>query len=89
MNKRIPNTLRMHRKGTGLRQIDVAQILGLGKRGDDSILRWERGYAFPTIINLFKLSALYNVLPEDLYPDFVKVLKKELSKKSKGIKSSK
>lgn len=89
MRSCIPNSLRLHRKGTGLRQADVAEILGLGKRGADRILRWEKGYVLPNFTNLLKLSILYSVAPEELYGDLVKTFRKELAKKLPRQKPSK
>lgn len=66
-NKRFQNTLREHRARIGLRQIDVAQKLGLDCA--DRLSRWENGLAAPNIVNLFRLSALYKITPEQLYPD--------------------
>lgn len=89
MNSRISNTLRTHRKRTGLTQSDVAKILGLGKRGADRILRWEKGYSLPNLKNLIKLSLLYGVVPEAFYPDLIKKFRKLLSKELKAKKASK
>ena len=61
------NTLREHRTRIGLRQIDVAQKLGLDCA--DRLSRWENGLAIPNIVNLFKLSVLYKVPPQELYVD--------------------
>ena len=86
MNHRMPNSLRHYRKRAGLTQQDVAQMLGLGKRGDDSVMQWERGYRFPNIVNWFKLGVLYNVPPEELYTELFKELGKDFSKKLKQRK---
>lgn len=83
MTDRIPNDLRLYRKRASLTQSDVAAILGLGKRGADRILRWEKGYALPNFKNLLKLSILYNVLPEQLYAKLISKLRKDVSKKLK------
>jgi transcriptional regulator with XRE-family HTH domain len=50
----------------GIRQIDVALMLGLAS--SDRISHWEKGLALPSVINLFKISAIYSVRAEDLYP---------------------
>jgi len=65
MKKPIPNTLRAHRKQAGLRQLDVANKLGFCTT--DRISRWEKGLTFPHMVNLYKLSGIYNVLPHELY----------------------
>jgi transcriptional regulator with XRE-family HTH domain len=64
-HKIISNTLRLHRKQAGLRQIDVAAALGFSS--EDRISHWEKGQAFPNIINLFRLARLYKVMPHELY----------------------
>jgi transcriptional regulator with XRE-family HTH domain len=89
MDHQIPNSLRFYRKRAGLTQQEVAQILGLGKRGDDSIMRWEKGYRLPNVINWFKLSILYKVSPEELYTEFFKEMGKDFAKKVKRKKSGK
>jgi transcriptional regulator with XRE-family HTH domain len=61
----IANMLRLYRKQKGLRQIDVAHRLGF--TSPDRISLWEKGRAFPSLTNLFKLSALYGVPAEELY----------------------
>jgi len=61
------NNLRFHRTQAGLLQSDVAKRLGLVST--DRISHWEKGSAVPNIVNLFKLSALYRVPPEKLYPE--------------------
>src|SRR5580692_1702777 len=52
----IPNMLRFYRKQAGLRQVDVAARLGFTSY--DRISHWEKGTAFPSVTNLFRLSAL-------------------------------
>jgi DNA-binding XRE family transcriptional regulator len=83
MEHRMPNSLRLYRKRAGLTQEEVAQVLGLGKRGADSVMQWEKGYHFPNITNWFKLAALYDVMPEDLYKGLFKNLGKDFRKKVK------
>lgn len=69
----MPNFLRLYRKQAGLRQIDVAARLGFTSY--DRISHWEKGTAFPSVTNLFRLSALYNTAPHELYADFFKTIK--------------
>jgi transcriptional regulator with XRE-family HTH domain len=73
MNKHLTapyhNKLRSIRKAKGIRQLDVACKLGFS--APDRVSRWEKGQALPNIINLFKLALIYQVPPEDLYPDLV------------------
>jgi transcriptional regulator with XRE-family HTH domain len=68
----IPNTLRFHRKQAGLRQLDVARSLGF--QSTDRISHWEKGQTYPHLENLFKLSALYKVPPQELYGEVFKTL---------------
>src|ERR1044072_1785192 len=61
----IANTLREQRKKAGLRQIDVARKLGFSTA--ERISQWEKGKTYPHMINLFKLSSIFKVLPHELY----------------------
>ena len=66
-NTSIPNSLRSRRKTVGLLQSDVAKALGLDCA--DRISHWENGTAMPNVVNLFKLAAIYGVMPHELYPE--------------------
>lgn len=66
MSKRIRNRLREYRLKAGLRQVDVAERLGF--KSTERISRWEKGQAYPHMVNLFKLGRLYSVEPQALYP---------------------
>jgi transcriptional regulator with XRE-family HTH domain len=68
--------LRFYRKQAGLRQVDVAARLGF--TSTDRISHWEKGQAFPSVINLFKLSAIYKVPAQELYGEFSKVIEQEV-----------
>jgi transcriptional regulator with XRE-family HTH domain len=63
-----PNSLRKHRKAAGLRQLDVARLIGL-EGSTERISKWENGAADPNIENLFRLLMLYKVSPQELYPE--------------------
>jgi transcriptional regulator with XRE-family HTH domain len=78
------NNLRDVRVGLGLKQTDVAGMLG--HASPDRISHWEKGVAFPGMVNLFKLSLIYRVPPEQLYADLYKSLANELRQKN-GSKS--
>lgn len=65
MNKKIPNNLKKYRLKAGLKQTDVAQVLGLSST--DRISRWENGLKYPHVTNLFKLGKLYNINVQELY----------------------
>ena len=69
----IPNSLRTRRMAAGLLQKDVAQLLGLDCA--DRISHWENGTAMPNVVNLFKLAAIYQVLPHELYPNLFQLVK--------------
>jgi transcriptional regulator with XRE-family HTH domain len=66
----IPNSLRSYRKQAGLRQVDVAARLGFTSY--ERISHWENGLAFPSVTNLFRIAALYHVLPHELYAEIWK-----------------
>jgi transcriptional regulator with XRE-family HTH domain len=73
------NNLRDIRVSLGLKQTDVAAMLGHASA--DRISHWEKGAAFPGMVNLFKLSLIYRVPPEQLYADLYKSLTDELQQK--------
>ena len=64
--------MKFYRKQAGLRQVDVAARLGFTSY--DRISHWENGVAFPSVTNLFRLSALYGVPAQDLYGEYVKAI---------------
>ena len=66
-----PNSLRTHRKAAGLRQREVARLLGLN--GTERISKWENGHAVPQMKSLFRLAALYRVRPQELYDELYRL----------------
>ena len=78
-HKSIPNCLRRYRKARGLKQKDVAKILGL--KSASMISRWERGLCLPSALNLFKIAALYRTMLDALFIDLLRVLRNDLRKK--------
>lgn len=70
----VTNKLRHHREQAGLFQKDVAALLGLDCT--DRISHWENGIAMPNVVNLFRLSAIYQVKPHELYPDLFELVQK-------------
>ena len=66
-NIKISNNLKECRLKAGLSQFDVT--LKMGFRSNDRISKWENGSGLPSLINLFKLSDIYNVTPKELYPE--------------------
>jgi transcriptional regulator with XRE-family HTH domain len=73
----IKNNLRFYRKKAELRQHEVAQALGLNCT--DRISRWENGAAVPHLVNLFKLSVIYKVRPQDLYGELFQTIENDLA----------
>lgn len=67
------NRLRHFRKINHYKQREVMQQLGL--RNPNLLTKWEQGKAYPSIINLFKLSIVYKTLPTNLYPDLYQALR--------------
>lgn len=66
-NNRFPNRLKMFRRCSGLSQKKVARILGLA---DTSTLsRWEHGVAIPGLLQVFRLSRIYQTLPQELFDE--------------------
>jgi transcriptional regulator with XRE-family HTH domain len=84
MEPTTSNNLRDIRISLGMKQADVADLLGHASA--DRISHWEKGVAFPGMVNLFKLSLIYRVRPEQLYEDLYKSLADELQQKN-GSKS--
>ena len=78
------NNLRDIRVSLGLKQTDVAAMLG--HASPDRISHWEKGVAFPGVVNLFKLSLIYRVPPEQMYADLYQSLANKLQQKN-GSKS--
>jgi transcriptional regulator with XRE-family HTH domain len=60
----IQNKLKEFRLKANLSQRDVAEKLGF--ESHNRICRWEKGIAYPSVPNLFKLSDLYGVKPDEL-----------------------
>jgi len=63
----ITNNLKSFRKKLGLRQIDVAAMLG--HASSDRISHWEKGMSVPSLVNLFKLTVIYKTSPQELYDE--------------------
>jgi transcriptional regulator with XRE-family HTH domain len=65
--QKYPNSLRKHRKNTGLRQHEVARALGLNTC--ERLSKWENGHSIPALWSLFRLAMLYHVSPQELYDE--------------------
>lgn len=81
------NKLREKREALGLTQQNVADLLG-HHYITDRISHWEKGRAIPSIINLFKLCALYGVQPCDVYPELVGRVNRGFHSQSQELVSS-
>lgn len=79
----IPNCLRKYRKARGLRQKDVAKILGL--KGTGMVSRWEKGICLPSALNTLRLAALYRTLVDALFIYLIKMMKERLLKKEEEV----
>jgi len=82
----LNNCLRKHRRLRGLRQKDVAKILGL--RSTSMISRWEQGVCLPEALNVLRLSILYRAMVDALFIDLVRDLRKELLRKEEEVLKS-
>jgi transcriptional regulator with XRE-family HTH domain len=81
--KRMPNSLKRYRKAKGLKQKEVAEILGL--KSSSIISRWEKGFCLPSLLNAFKLALLYGTMVDALFIDLRKTTKGELHKMRKKL----
>jgi transcriptional regulator with XRE-family HTH domain len=79
----IPNCLRRHRKARGLKQKDVAKILGL--KSSSMISRWENGLCLPSALNLFRLASLYRTMADALFIDLLRALRSDLHKREEKV----
>ena len=79
----IPNCLRKYRKAIGLKQKDVAKILGLKNCG--MISRWEKGVCLPSLLNAFKLAGLYCVLVDALFFPLIRLVKRKIMERQEEI----
>lgn len=70
------NTLRAYRHKKGLRQLDMAAIMGF--EIIDRICHWERGRAVPGLINAIRLTILFQADLRDLYPGLYKQILAEM-----------
>jgi transcriptional regulator with XRE-family HTH domain len=82
--KKVPNNLRKYRKAIGLKQSDVAQILGLKNSG--MISRWEKGGCLPNLINAFKLAGVYSVLADALFFPLIRLIKRKIMEREEYLK---
>jgi transcriptional regulator with XRE-family HTH domain len=81
--KRIPNLLKKHRRIRGLKQWQVAILLGL--KNGSRISRWEKGECLPSALNIFRLSIIYRVLVDALFIDHIYALREEIHGREKKL----
>lgn len=82
----IPNNLKQCRLACGLTQVQVADRLGLNCH--DRLSKWEHGIMFPHVVNLLKLSVIYDKRPDELYPGLLSSIRQELEPSPSSIPSS-
>ena len=75
-NHPIANQLRKYRRARGLKQREAARILGLADAS--SLSRWEQGVCLPSVMNMFRLAALYRTLVDALYIDTLRTIREEV-----------
>lgn len=78
LTKPFTNNLKAHRKKVGLIQTEVASRLQLDCV--NRISRWEKGSSVPSVINLFKLAALYGVPPHELYLEIYRSVQQDVTR---------
>ncbi len=83
----IPNSLRKYRRARGLKQKEVAELLGL--KGSSTISRWEKGAVLPKPLNIFKLAAIYRTMVDALFIDLLKAVKADIFRREDKILKSK
>lgn len=81
--RNIPNSLRRYRRVRGMKQKEVARILGI--KSASMISRWEKGITLPSTENAFKLAAIYRTMVDALYMDYLVRLKDEIRKREEVL----
>jgi len=71
----IPNSLKKYREAKGLSQSAVAKRLGF--KDKTWISHWENGDALPNLVSAIRLSVLFNVSTNELFPDLVYRIREE------------
>ncbi len=67
----------------GLKQTDVAKILGLDST--TTISRWEKGHRLPNLPNVLKLALLYRTMTDALFIDLMRLLKDDIRKREEEV----
>jgi transcriptional regulator with XRE-family HTH domain len=81
--KATPNCLKKYRRIRGLKQNEVARILGL--KSASMISRWEKGVCVPSTLNLFRLATLYRTIADALFIDMLRVLRDDVHKREEKV----
>ena len=71
-----PNGLRKHRKICGLKQKDIAHILG--HKSASRLSQWEKGRSIPSLVSAFKLAILCRTMVDSLFNDLYRKLRNEM-----------
>jgi len=80
----ILNQLRKYRKARGLTQREAARILGFADAS--SLSRWEQGICLPSVMNMFRLAALYRTLVDALYIDALRTIREEIRRREADLR---
>lgn len=83
----LTNCLRKYRKIRGLKQLQVARLLGL--KSTAMISRWEKGESFPDWENLLKLAAIYRTMIDALYIDHMRLIRADVLSKEALVQANK
>jgi len=86
-NIAILNRLRKYRKARGLTQREAARILEFADAS--SLSRWEHGICLPSVMNMFRLAALYRTLVDALYIDALRTIREEIHRREADVRAYK
>jgi DNA-binding XRE family transcriptional regulator len=75
--RQLPNTLRMHRRLFHYKQKEAALMLNVRP---NVLSAWETGKMKPDMEHLLLLSTLYKTLPQQLFPEHTRMLRKKLER---------
>jgi transcriptional regulator with XRE-family HTH domain len=64
---RTSNKLKWFRRCQGYSQKKVARILGLADTS--SLSKWEHGICLPSVLQVFRLARIYQILPHELFAE--------------------
>jgi transcriptional regulator with XRE-family HTH domain len=65
LENKYPNKLRELRIQNQMTLREVTKNLNL--KSENRLCRWERGQSYPSLMNIMKLSKMYQVLVEEIY----------------------